>query len=48
MKLDGKRTQIVDIFYNGVGIAYIPEPEEMEQEFQAKMQRRNADKEKTA
>lgn len=48
MKLDGKRTQIVDIFYNGVGIAYIPEPEEMEREFQAKMQRRNAEKEKTA
>jgi len=33
-KVDGKRRQRVDIYYNTIGIWYAPEPEEMERLFQ--------------
>lgn len=43
--LDGKRVQIVDIYYNGVGILRELSPEEMEEAFQKHISER---KEKTA
>lgn len=44
--LDGKRVQLVDIYYSGVGILHELTPEEMEEAFQQHLIERN--KEKTA
>ena len=44
--LDGKRVQLLDIYYSGVGILYELTPEEMEESFQQHLTERN--KEKTA
>lgn len=33
-KVEGKRRQRVDIYYNTIGLWYAPEPEEMERLFQ--------------
>lgn len=44
--LDGKRVQLLDIYYSGVGILHELTPEEMEKAFQQHLAQRN--KEKTA
>ena len=44
--LDGKRVQLLDIYYSGVGILHELNPEEMEEAFQHHLAERN--KEKTA
>ena len=44
--LDGKRVQLLDIYYSGVGILHELTPEEMEEAFQHHLAKRN--KEKTA
>ena len=44
--LDGKRVQLLDIYYSGVGILHELTPEEMEEAFQHHLAQRN--KEKTA
>ena len=44
--LDGKRVQLLDIYYSGVGILHELNPEEMEEAFQQHLAERN--KEKTA
>lgn len=44
--LDGKRVQLLDIYYSGVGILHELTPEEMEESFQHHLAQRN--KEKTA
>ena len=44
--LDGKRVQLLDIYYSGVGILHELTPEEMEEAFQHHLTKRN--KEKTA
>ena len=44
--LDGKRVQLLDIYYSGVGILHELNPEEMEGAFQQHLTQRN--KEKTA
>lgn len=44
--LDGKRVQLLDIYYSGVGILHELTPEEMEKAFQHHLTERN--KEKTA
>lgn len=44
--LDGKRVQLLDIYYSGVGILHELTPEEMEEAFQHHLAERN--KEKTA
>ena len=44
--LDGKRVQLLDIYYSGVGILHELTPEEMEEAFQHHLTQRN--KEKTA
>ena len=44
--LDGKRVQLLDIYYSGVGILHKLTPEEMEEAFQQHLTERN--KEKTA
>ena len=44
--LDGKRVQLLDIYYSGVGILHELKPEEMEEAFQHRLTERN--KEKTA
>lgn len=44
--LDGKRVQLLDIYYSGVGILHELTPEEMEETFQHHLAERN--KEKTA
>ena len=44
--LDGKRVQLLDIYYSGVGILHELTPEEMEESFQQHLTERN--KEKTA
>ena len=44
--LDGKRVQLLDIYYSGVGILHELTPEEMEEAFQRHLTERN--KEKTA
>ncbi len=41
-KVDGKRYQQVDIYYNGMGIIREPSPEEMEEYFQAHLNRTKA------
>lgn len=40
--LDGKRAQLIDIYYNGVGILRELTPEEMEKAFQNHMAERKA------
>ena len=44
--LDGKRVQLLDIYYSGVGILHELTPKEMEEAFQHHLTQRN--KEKTA
>ena len=44
--LDGKRVQLLDIYYSGVGILHELTPKEMEDVFQQHLAERN--KEKTA
>jgi hypothetical protein len=47
-KLDGKRYQQVDIYYNGVGIIRELSPEEMEEYFQGHLKHKAARTTKTA
>jgi hypothetical protein len=47
-KIDGKRRQQVDIYYNGVGIIREPSPEEMEEYFQEHLKHKAARTTKTA
>ena len=42
--LDGKRVQLLDIYYSGVGILHELTPEEMEEAFQHHLTERNKDK----
>lgn len=46
--LDGKRVQLMDIYYNGVGILRELSPEEMEEAFQEHMAQKERSKTKTA
>lgn len=46
--LDGKRVQLMDIYYNGVGVIRRLSPEEMEEAFQEHIQKRELQKAKTA
>ena len=46
--LDGKRVQLMDIHYNGVGILRELSPEEMENAFQEYLAERERNKTKTA
>lgn len=46
--LDGKRVQLMDIYYNGVGILRELSPEEMEEAFQEHMAQKDRNKAKTA
>ncbi|MCI8332450.1 MAG: DUF4368 domain-containing protein, partial [Clostridiales bacterium] len=46
--LDGKRVQLMDIYYNGVGILRELSPEEMEEAFQEHMAQKDRSKAKTA
>lgn len=46
--LDGKRVQLIDIYYNGVGILRELSPEEMENAFQEHLGERERNKSKTA
>lgn len=46
--LDGKRVQLMDIYYNGVGILRELSPEEMEKAFQGHLEERERNKTKTA
>lgn len=46
--LDGKRVQLMDIYYNGVGILRELSPEEMEEAFQEHLEERERTKAKTA
>ena len=46
--LDGKRVQLVDIHYNGVGILRELDPKEMEESFQEHIRDKKSDKTKTA
>lgn len=46
--LDGKRVQLMDIYYNGVGILRELSPEEMEEAFQEHLAERERSKAKTA
>lgn len=46
--LDGKRVQMMDIYYNGVGILRELSPEEMENAFQEHLEERERNKAKTA
>ena len=46
--LDGKRVQLMDIYYNGVGILRELSPEEMENAFQEHLEERERTKAKTA
>ena len=45
---DGKRVQLMDIYYNGVGILKELSPEEMEEAFQEHLEERERNKAKTA
>ncbi len=48
-RIDGKRIQTLDIYYNGIGIVREPTPEEMEELFQEHLQnRKSRQTEKTA
>ncbi len=46
--LDGKRVQLMDIYYNGIGILRELSPEEMEEAFQEHLAERERSKAKTA
>jgi len=46
--LDGKRVQLIDIYYNGVGILQELSPEEMEEAFREHLEERERTKAKTA
>lgn len=46
--LDGKRYQLMDIYYNGVGVIRGLTPEEMEEAFQEHLIKRKHNKVKTA
>ena len=46
--LDGKRVQLMDIYYNGVGILRELSPEEMEEAFQEHLEEREHSNAKTA
>ena len=46
--LDGKRVQLMDIYYNGVGVIRGLSPEEMEDAFQEHVQNRGLNTTKTA
>ena len=46
--LDGKRVQLIDIYYNGVGILRELSPEEMEEAFREHLEERERTKTKTA
>lgn len=46
--LDGKRVQLIDIYYNGVGILRELSPEEMEEAFREHLEERERTKAKTA
>ncbi|MDD3002236.1 MAG: DUF4368 domain-containing protein [Candidatus Riflebacteria bacterium] len=41
-RVGGKRTQTIDIYYNGIGIVREPMPEEMEELFQEHLQNRKS------
>ena len=43
--LDGKRYQVVDVYYNGVGILRELSPEEMEEAFQNRLAKQSQGKE---
>lgn len=45
--LDDKCVQLMDIYYNGVGVIRELPPEEMEEVFQEHIQKRELQKEKT-
>lgn len=47
-KVDGKRRQRVDIYYNTIGLWVAPEPETLEQEYMACYQSMQKHKKKTA
>ena len=47
-RLDGKRVQLMDIYYNGVGILRELSPEEMEEAFQEHLSSKERNKAKTA
>jgi hypothetical protein len=47
-KVDGKRHQTVDIYYNTIGLWYLPTPEKLEQDYLAHYQDLQNQKEKTA
>jgi hypothetical protein len=47
-KIDGKRHQTVDIYYNTIGLWYLPTPEKLEQDYLAHYQAMQNQKEKTA
>jgi hypothetical protein len=47
-KVDGKRHQTVDIYYNTIGLWYLPTPEKLEQDYLAHYQDLRNQKEKTA
>lgn len=42
-RIDGKRVQQLDIYYNGVGIVREPTPEEMEELFEERVQKKKSD-----
>ena len=46
--IDGKRHQTLDIYYNGVGILTMTTPEEMEEEFEYRMNQQGIQTTKTA
>lgn len=46
--LDGKRVQLMDIYYNGAGILRKLSPEEMESTYQEHLEERERTKAKTA
>lgn len=47
-KVEGKRYQTVDIYYNTIGLWIAPEPETLEQEYMAHYQTMQKRKKKTA
>ena len=47
-KIDGKRHQRVDIYYNTIGLWVAPEPETLEQEYMAYYQAMQKRKKRTA
>ena len=41
-QIDGKRVQLLDIYFNGVGIVQPMTPEEMEEAFQKRLKAKTA------